>query len=618
MKIFINQKPYKCESGETILDVALRHDIKIPTLCKHPDLSIHANCRVCLVEVEGLGLVTSCSTAVMDKMKVTTDTKDVKRARKMNLQLIYAEHIEKCASCILDSNCFLQNYAKKDKADFHTFPERTEKYPEYKFADSIQMDTSKCIECRNCVEVCKEHQSVDFFDIKERGHDEIVKPTDREKHDCTYCGQCVVHCPVGALQGQSHWQAVEEILNNKNKQLIVAQIAPSIRVSIGEEFGLAHGQVVTGQLVASIKKLGFDAAFDVNLGADMTTYAESLELIEWLESGKDRPMLTSCCPGWVEFVKFYYPEFISHLTSVRSPHIISGLLAKTYWANSKGLTPKDVKVVSIMPCVAKKHEMNLPSHELDVNWCLNDVCQVSVDENLKDQTAKAVDYVLTTREYAYLLRRHKIKFNNLKPQEADNPLGAHSGAAVLYGASGGVMESALRTADYLLRVKQETGSLDSAYRGENYQLKKKAFSKLEQNRIEFKEVRGQQGLKESQIEIAGTKLKIAVVNGLGNARKLLDNLQDKKVSYDYVEVMACPGGCIGGGGQPVPTSAKIRKLRADALYQLSQNLPIHSAHQNESLLKVYKEYIKGDRELMEKMMHCKYEVKNRIGYKKTN
>ena len=638
----INNKTYHASKGEMILDVALREGLAIPHLCKHPDLSVKANCRVCLVEVEGMGLVTSCSTEVEPGMKVKMDTPTVKRARQVNLELIYAEHIEKCSTCLYEDNCRLKNYAAKFGLKLTRYDERKNEYPVWQFGEAIRFDSSKCIECRNCVEVC-EKQACNFYEITEKGVATHVKPkgevkndkaqmsnvknnvdllkNDADKFDCTYCGQCVTHCPVGAISGVPHLDEVEALLKNRGSKVLVAQIAPSIRVSIGEEFGLPYGSIVTGQLAASMKVLGFDYAFDVNTGADFTTYEEARELVEWLLKKKDRPMFTSCCPAWVKFVEFYYPEFISHLTTSNSPHMCSGPVIKTFFADWLKRDPRDIVVVSIMPCTSKKHEIALESHTIDLGWCLerlelNNIkahCALN-RKKLKGEKVAAVDYVLTTREYAHLLHKSKIDLPKLKAGHLDNPLEVYSGAGAIYGASGGVMESALRSADYFLRVYDEVGSLEPVVKGENYQLKKKRYSRLAQSRIEFKEVRGQEGIKSALVAVGGRKLRVAVANGLGNAKKILEDLRAGKVKYDYVEVMACPGGCIGGGGQPIPVSAKIRAERAAALYQIDKKLPVRTAHENPSVLQVYNKYFKGDEDLIEKVLHSGFKVREREGY----
>jgi len=664
IKLTINNKQYLANQGQTILDVALQEGIEIPHLCKHPDLNIKGNCRICLVEVEGKGIVTSCSTQVENNMKIKTETYKIQRARKINLELIFAQHEEKCDECIYQDNCIILNYAKKYDLKITRFNDRKKKYPIWQFGDAIQFDASKCIDCRNCVEICKEKQTCDFYEVAERGIETTVKPVGPPNKqtpqtttgsldssslrssslgiksvDCTYCGQCVVHCPVGAISGKPHWQEVEKLLEKPQGKILVAQIAPSIRTSIGEEFNQKPGKIVTGQLAASIKKIGFDYAFDVNLGADLTTYEEARELVHWLTSSKKRPMFTSCCPGWVDFVKFYYPEFISHLTSTNSPIMCSGPVLKTFFADKIKKDPRDIINVMIAPCTAKKHEAGLIKHQVDLGWCIERLdipnvkkCICKDRSNLKGIKVPAVDYVLTTREYAYLLHKHKIDLPKLKPVELDKPLGIYSGAAAIYGASGGVMESALRSADYFFRVFDEVGNLDPVLKGVAYPppllapstlspLQKKSRSelrrtgsKISKSRIEFKEVRGMAGIKSAKINIAGRKLNVAVINGLGNARKFLEDLKANKVEYDYVEIMACPGGCIGGGGQPVPVSAEIRAKRAAALYTIDKNLPIRTAHENPSILEIYNKYFKGEECLIEDVLHSKFEVKEREGY----
>ncbi len=638
--ITINGQKYSVRFGETILDVCQRYDIFIPTLCKHPDIETQGKCRVCLVEVVGRGLVTSCSTAVEPDMEVKTNSSNVRRARAVNLEMIYAEHIEKCSHCIYDYHCRLKNYALQYGLEITRYRDRKAGYPVWHFgkknslwlekrvkyiqdnyppeeqafrikqaelhADGyIAFDASKCIDCGICSQVCQWHQTCNFYQIKGKATQTLTSPTDNQQKDCVYCGQCIVHCPVGAIHGVSHWQQVEALLKNKNKhnKILIAQIAPSIRVSIGEEFNLPYGQIVTGQLAASMRQLGFDMAFDVSLGADFTTYQEAMELIEWLASGKPRPMFTSCCPAWVKFVEFYYPEFVSHLTTTRSPHLHAAIIAKTYWAEKINRMPQDIIVVSIMPCTSKKQEISLDRH----------LFEVKLNGHLVKMPI--VDYVLTTREYAYLLRCFGVKLERLKSEKMDTPLGSASGAGVIYGASGGVMESALRTADYFLRVKEETGSLKGIIQGHNYHLRRLAYSKISQNRLIFEEVRGQQGVKQARVKVGGHKLKVAVVNGLGHARQLLEDLKAKRCQYDYVEVMACPGGCIGGGGQPVPATAEIRAKRAAALYQIDKKLHVRAAHRNRAVLRVYRDYFRGNEQLIKKLMHCHYyPLEKRGGY----
>ncbi|MCD6097107.1 (2Fe-2S)-binding protein [bacterium] len=558
IELFIDGKKVKGFENQTILEVALKSNIEIPALCYHSDLKIKGNCRLCVVEIKGRkGLFPACSTLIEPKMEVITDSKLIRRARRINLELIFAQHCEECNDCIWSFNCQLLKLAKKYRLNISRFPDRKKEYPVYQFGPSLIFDSSKCVDCRNCVEVCKK-QGVGFLKIKQKGHLFQIVPD--ETKECVYCGQCIVHCPVGAFEAVGEFEDVEKPLSQKDK-IVIFQFAPSIRTSIGEEFGLPYGTVVTGKLIAGLKKIGADKVFDVSVGADFTTFEEAKEFIKRLKQNKHLPMFTSCCPSWVRFVEVYAPDFVPFLTSVRSPHIILGGLIKTFWAEKQGLDPKKIVVVSIMPCVAKKYEIQ--RKELFLNGL------------------KPVDYVLTTRELAYLFLKKGINLKKIKPEKPDDPLGLPTGAGVIYGASGGVMESALRTAFYFLKVKQ----------------------KLE--RIEFKKVRGMQGMKQAVIDFNGKKIKVAVVNGLGNAKELLEKIRNKPDLYDYVEVMACFGGCIGGGGQPVPTDKFIREKRAKALYRIDKGKKIRLAHKNPIVLEVYKKFFK-DKQKVHFIAHTRY------------
>lgn len=565
VNVTLNNKLIECQAGQTILEVAEENGVEIPTLCHHPDLETKASCRVCVVEVEKNGeikLQTACSTKVTDGIKITTDSPKVKRARKINLELIFAQHKEECIDCVLEFDCQLLKLAKEYDVEITRFTDRKTDFPIYQFGPSLIFDSSKCIDCRNCVEVCQK-QAVNFLEIKERGHLFKVVPTDDINRDCIYCGQCIIHCPVGAFEAVGEFEEIEKPLSQKDK-VVVVQFAPSIRTSIGEEFGLPYGEIVTEKLVSGIKALGANKVFDICVGADFTTFEEAKELLKKIEAG-NTPCLSSCCPAWVKFVEFYYPEFTPYIVTTRSPQAILGGLIKTYWAEKEGINPENIVVVSIMPCVSKKYEIS--RKELEINGM------------------RPVDYVLTTRELAYLFIKHKIDLKTIKPQEADDPLGIPSGAGVIYGASGGVAESVLRTA-YALATKKKMP------------------------RIEFNEVRGMEGIKKATIEINGKSVKIVSVNGIGNAKKILDELKENPKKYDGVEVMACFGGCIGGGGQPVPTNSKIRKKRAESLYQIDSKKEIRSAHENPVLKKVYQEFLSSE-EKIRPICHTYYFQKRR-------
>ncbi len=564
--IFINGKKIKAKKGQTILEVARKNNIEIPTLCYHPDLKEKASCRVCVVEIKGKNrLVTSCSTKVQEGMEILTNSKRVKKARKINLELLFSQHKEECYDCVWQNNCQLLELAKKYKTIINRFEDRKTNYPVYQFGPAIIFDSSKCIDCRNCVEIC-EKQGVGFLEVKETKDHHLFKVAPRKDRVCVYCGQCLVHCPAGAFEGVGEFEEIEKPLNEKNK-IVVVQFAPSIRTSIGEEFGMAYGEVVTGKIAAVLKKLGFDKVFDTSVGADFTTTEESKEIIERIKSNKNLPSLTSCCPAWVRYIEYYYPEFIHNLTTVRSPQVILGGLIKTYWAKKKRINPKNIVVVSIMPCIAKKYEITRPE--------------------LKIKGLKPVDYVLTTRELARLIKRKKINFKKIKPKKLDNIFGNPSGAGVIYGASGGVMESAFRTTYEILTKKT---------------LK----------RINFKPVRGMKGIKKAEIKINGKVRKIAVVNGLGNAKKLLEEIKkNPKEKYTCIEVMACPGGCIGGGGQPIPTSEEIRKKRAESLYTIDKKKYIRKAHENPIVRKIYQEFLLKQSAIAHSVLHTSYSKKTK-------
>lgn len=567
VKIKINNKEIKCNEGDNLLEVARKNGIFIPSLCYHNDFKPKANCRVCVVEIKGKSkLSMSCKTKVYDGMEVLTDTERVRRSRNTNIELIFAEHIEKCPTCIWRVHCDLLDLADRYKLEIKKYPERKANRKTYKFANAVEIDGSQCIDCGNCIDACSVLQNINYLEVKGKGHKSEVSPVKNKKIDCIYCGQCAVHCPVGAAQEQSEWEAVERLLNKGDKKIMVAQFAPSIRVSIGEEFGLPYGKIMTDQVTAGLRALGFDYVFDVNFGADLTTMVEAEELLERVKEGGKMPMMTSCCPGWVKYVEFYHPELIPNLTTSRSPHIQLGGVIKTYWAKKMGVKPKDIITVSVMPCTAKKFEKSR--------------------EEMKIKGSFPVDHVITTREFAWLMKKNAIQFGKLKNSKADNPLGEYSGASALYGGSGGVMESALRTAHALACGDKKTGVC--------------------RPKIDFKQVRGLDGVKEANVKVADTKMRIAVVNGIGNVEPIIENI-DK---YDYVEVMACPGGCIGGGGQPLPTNNEIRKKRIEALYKIDKNKKMRQAHKNKGVLKILAWLEEQNGGLDHKVLHTKYKKRS--------
>lgn len=554
----------EAQAGQSLLQVARDNGIFIPTLCHHPDLKEKAGCRMCLVEIEGKrGMFASCVTKAEEGMVVTTDSPALTRARRVNLELMFVQHKEECFDCVVSHDCRLLDYARRYRVEINRLPDRKADYPVYEFGPALIFDSSKCIDCGNCTQVCH-RQGVNFLEKRQQDTFYQVKPSCDPNRDCIYCGQCITHCPAGAFEAVGEFEGVEEPLKNKDKKVIF-QIAPAVRTSIGEEFGLEPGKNMLGQLTAALRKLGAYKVFDVSVGADVTTVEEARELVERIEESGTLPLFTSCCPAWVKYLEFYRPEYIPNLTSVRSPQIILGGIIKSYYAKKEKIAPEDIVVVSVMPCVSKKYEITRPELEVD--------------------GLKPVDVVMTTRELGRLFYNHKINLDGIEPEAMDDPLGLASGAGVIYGASGGVMESALRTAHHELTGK-------------------------ELEKLEFQQVRGQEGVKKAEVEIAGQKLRVAVVNGIANAEKLLTELGTDPHAYDYVEVMACPGGCIGGGGQPVPTDKSIRSKRAAGLYGIDKRQELRLAHQNPVVTELYQDFLrKGDN--THRICHTSFSKKQR-------
>jgi len=562
IKIKINGKEIVSQQGKTILEIAKENNIHIPSLCYLSDLTPRASCRLCLVDIRGINNPqTACSTLAENEMEIETNTPELVKLRKTNLELLSAQHKEECPDCVLQYNCQILKLAKELSADISKFSDRKKDFPLIEFGPSVVFDSSKCIDCRNCIEACNA-QGVGYLEIENKKSFNQITPSPTKS--CIYCGQCITHCPVGAFEAKSEFEQIEEPLNNKNK-ILVFQFAPSIRSSIGEEFGLPDGAVVTDQLVGAIKQLGADYAFDVALGADFTTFEEAKEMVEKFESNKPSLLMSSCCPSWVRFVEKYYPEFIPNIATTRPPHIILGGLIKTYWAGKEKISPKKIFVVSVMPCVAKKYEIIRKEMLFKYNGT----------------RFAPVDYVLTTRELAYLLKKRGIDLAKTKPQKCDSPFGKPSGGGVIYGASGGVMESAIRTATKIL------GSYGNPAT------------------VNFPKVRGQEGIKTSQVELNGKILNVAAINGTGNAKIVLEQLKKNPDLYQCVEVMACPGGCIGGGGQPLPQDKRIRTKRAQALYDIDEQKKTRTAYDNPDLQKIYKEFLK-DEKTIKAICHTRY------------
>ncbi|AEM78409.1 NADH-dependent [FeFe] hydrogenase, group A6 [Thermoanaerobacter wiegelii] len=552
VRVTIDGITVEVPSHYTVLEAAKEAGIDIPTLCYLKEINQIGACRICVVEIEGVrNLQTSCTYPVFDGMKVYTNTPKVREARKLNLELILSNHDRSCLTCIRNTNCELQSLSKKLGVDEIRFEGENIKYSIDDASPSVVRDPNKCVLCRRCVAVCSQVQNVFAIGMVNRGFKTMVAPSfGRSLKDspCISCGQCIQVCPVGAIYEKDHTRRVYEALADE-KKYVVAQTAPAVRVALGEEFGMPIGSIVTGKMVAALRRMGFDAVFDTDFAADLTIMEEGSELLERLKNGGKLPMITSCSPGWIAFCEKYYPEFIDNLSTCKSPHMMMGALVKSYYAEKKGLNPEDIYVVSIMPCTAKKLEIERPE--------------------MQHKGIKDVDAVLTTRELARMIKEMGIDFVNLKDEEYDEPLGMSTGAGVIFGATGGVMEAALRTVADIVEGKD----LD---------------------KFDYEEVRGLEGVREATIRIDGMDIKVAIANGTGNAKKLLDKVKAGEVEYHFIEVMGCPGGCIMGGGQPIHNPnemEKVKELRAKAIYEADKNLPIRKSHKNPAIQKLYEEFL---------------------------
>ncbi len=553
VNITIDGKKLQVEQGKTILEAARQANIKIPTLCFLKDINEIGACRMCLVEIKGAkALQASCVYPVAEGLEIYTQSPNVREARKVTLELILSNHDKKCLTCVRSRNCELQTLADELNIKDIRFEGATNNSPIDDFSPSIVRDPNKCILCRRCVSVCKNVQTVNVISATERGFKSTISCAfDKSLADvpCTNCGQCINVCPVGALKEKDDTEKVWKALSNPELHVVV-QTAPAVRVAIGEEFGLPIGTRCTGKMVSALSHLGFEKVFDTDTAADLTIMEEGTELLNRIQNGGKLPVITSCSPGWIKFCEHNYPEFLDNLSSCKSPHEMFGAVLKTYYAEKMGIDASKIFVVSVMPCTAKKFEANRP--ELSAN-------------GLAD-----VDVVLTTRELAKMIKEAGIDFNNLEDGQFDDPMGEATGAGVIFGATGGVMEAALRTVAEIVEGK----SLD---------------------KFEYTAVRGIEGIKEAVVEMGGIKVKAAVASGLGNARKLLDSIKAGEAQYDFVEIMACPGGCVNGGGQPIqPSSVRswtdLRTERAKAIYDEDVSLPIRKSHESPVIKKMYDEY----------------------------
>jgi iron-only hydrogenase group A len=572
VQLTINNIKVNAEEGMTILDAAKSVGIHIPTLCHLKALAPTGACRICVVEVQGQrSLTPSCAFPVYDGMTVETNSPRVRRARKTIVELLIENHPQDCLVCVRNKNCELQDLSEKYSVREHRYVGESKEHAIDISSASLERDPAKCILCGRCVRVCHEIQKVGAIDFTNRGFASIVTtPYNKGLNisDCILCGQCILVCPTAALREKGSLKEVANALNDRNKFTIV-QVAPAVRATLGEEYNLPLGTDVTGQLVTGLRRLGFKKVFDTNFAADLTIMEEATELIGRIKNGSKLPMFTSCCPGWVKYIEQNRPGLLDHLSTCKSPHEMEGAVLKTYFAKKMGINPKDIFVVSIMPCTVKKYESS--RNELSEN-------------NMPD-----VDAVLTTRELVRFFKVAGIEFGDLPQANFDNPLGESTGAAVIFGTSGGVMEAALRTAYFKISGKE----LDI---------------------LDFEPVRGSGGIKEASVKIDGLDLptgqaglNIAVVNGIGNVKKVLDDIQNGTSKYHFIEVMACPGGCINGGGQPIHQKTDKIQKRMKALYQIDSKMKLRRSHENESVKVLYKEFlIEPNSHKAHEILHTEY------------
>ncbi|HNW49036.1 MAG: NADH-dependent [FeFe] hydrogenase, group A6 [Bacteroidales bacterium] len=564
INIIVDGKEYQVTEGKSILESCREIGIKIPTLCYLKDISQNASCGICVVEVKGARtLVRSCISKATEGINITTHSAAINIARKTNLELLLANHPKDCLICERNGNCELQDLSALLGIKETPF-ERTKPVPKIDNSSlSLIRNPDKCILCGRCIAVCADVQTVYAIDFAGRGlKSKVSTYLDQGLGNvaCTNCGQCALVCPTAAIVERDESKDIMADIYDDNK-IVIVQTAPAIRVGIGEAMGMGEGELVTGKMVAALRKLGFSKVFDTDFAADLTIMEEGFELISRIKNKGTLPMITSCSPGWIKFIEHFFPKSLSHLSTCKSPQQMFGAVAKTYYAEKLNVDPRKIVVVSIMPCTAKKFECKRPEMKSAFHYWKEKL-------NLPEKDSFFdVDYVLTTRELARMFKVTGVDFSNLPEEDFDHPLGISTGAGVIFGATGGVMEAAVRTAYEVITGKP-----------------------LE--KIELNVLRGFEGIKEAELDLNGTKLKVAVAHTLKNARVLLEQIEEGTSPYAFIEVMTCPGGCLGGGGQPIPTTWAIRQKRSDSLYKEDRLKPIRKSHENPAIKAIYDDFLK--------------------------
>jgi len=567
--IHVNNRPVEAQPGETVLDALHRAGVKVPTLCHMPGLSPTGACRLCVVEVEGMnGLVPYCAFPVSDGKKVRTHSPRAVRARKTIVELLLASHPDDCLYCFRNNQCQLQDLAAELGVRERRYAGERPHHNLDVSDRALIRDPDKCILCGKCVRFCEEIQGGAAIDFIHRGSRTMVTTAFNQGlnvSSCINCGQCITVCPTGALREQSHMKEVSDALRDPDR-FVVIQHAPSVSVTLAEEFGMKPGRDVCGTLTAALRRLGFDRVFDTAFAADLTIMEEAAELVHRIRNGGRLPMMTSCSPGWIKFVEQYFPDFLPNQSTCKSPQQMLGAIIKSYFARKEGIEPSRIFSVTVMPCTAKKFEASRPEMSLD--------------------GLPTVDAVLTTRELARMIRLRGLDLANLEPEGADTPLGDRSTAGKLFGVSGGVMEAALRTAHYML-----TGQ--------------------ELPELKLQKLRGLKSVKQARVEIAGQEYGVAAVSGLANAAALLDEIRAGRQDLHFIEVMTCPGGCIAGGGQPIGTNLEAVRARMKALYQIDRDEPIRTSHGNPGIQRLYAEFLGAPlSERSHQLLHTHYTVRN--------